>query len=38
MDENDFLHILNFQLFYFEVINEQQIQIKQQNYISNEEN
>ena len=38
MNENDFSHALSFQIFYFEVINEKQIKLRQQNYISNEDN
>ena len=37
-DDNDFSQALSLHIFYFEVINEKQNQIKQQNYISNEDN
>ena len=36
-DDNDFVQVLKFHIFYFEVIYEKQNQINQQNYISNED-
>ena len=38
LNEKDFLNALSFHIFYFEIINEKNNQIRQQNYISNEDN
>ena len=38
MDEKDFLNALSLHIFYFELINEKNNQIRQQNYISNKDN